>query len=300
MVKAVKVTQAAAAADSDSAADSAAEDSEADLEADLATPQPLMTAEEALAAAEEEGLTLHLSSANKSGFFGMDFGKDHSIARKYRARCGSTALGCFRTPEGAALCRARALARRLAAASEASQVVATVAAPRRAAAPAAQRLTGKKRARRLAPRSSDGEEKTSEAEPQMMAVVGFAGSSSAAGTSIEAHVEGPSAVAPEDEVEVRLRKINRLVEKGLLSVSEASTLRLELVRKMCINVLRGEGEGMVSVRRCWRCGRSTNVEKRFMLNVCTWQIGNHCAPRLWSCRQAESAQSQSAQSAQSA
>ena len=42
---------------------------------------------------------------------------------------------------------------------------------------------------------------------------------------------GPSAEVPECEVEVRLRKINAFLAKGLLDFSEASLLRLELVQK---------------------------------------------------------------------
>ena len=63
---------------------------------------------------------------------------------------------------------------------------------------------------------------TEAAAPVAAASTSMSGSSS---------VAGPSAEAPECEVEVRLRKINAFLAKGLLDFSEASSLRLELVQK---------------------------------------------------------------------
>ena len=81
-----------------------------------AAEQPL-SSEEALRQAEAEGLKL-LRSLSKSGFYNVNCRKDNK-ARPYQAqlKLGSKMvnLGYFAVPEAAALCVARAAARRAAA-----------------------------------------------------------------------------------------------------------------------------------------------------------------------------------------
>ena len=71
-------------------------------------PTDPMSAEEALATAEREGLTL-VRADNKAGFQGVAFvaGKSKAYQAIVRRRGESVRLGRFFTPEEAALCRAR-------------------------------------------------------------------------------------------------------------------------------------------------------------------------------------------------
>ena len=75
-------------------------------------PHPPMTAEEALAAAAREGLTLPRSDNAQSGYLGVSVTeREKGRARPYKAemrRDGKpVCLGCFTTPEEAALRLAR-------------------------------------------------------------------------------------------------------------------------------------------------------------------------------------------------
>ena len=72
---------------------------------------PPMTAEEAVRQAEAEGLTLLKSEASSTGYKGVTFSSSRCKSKPYKLqvqRGGKTVhLGCYATPEEAALCYAR-------------------------------------------------------------------------------------------------------------------------------------------------------------------------------------------------